>query len=227
MSELTIEQRREQIRIQQEAIAAEEAELRRKEREAEETARAKRHEEKLVAKRAAQEVVIEQIRAAIMVARPSLEFTIDHTAFRTASGEGQYYDYVTITAKTEGDRWSPREVPGAFDITVGDYGDKHRFPSKKDKTNSYDKVAAHLLSRYDISEAKRKRDAVVRNNAEASAPTALALREQFGLHEYGSVSVRPSASAGLVNVKLPELISLTPEKATELLTMLKQVGLIK
>lgn len=244
MTEMTIEQRREELARQQKALQDQEAQLA---QEAREQARlnALNAQQEADRKRAAKfESFLVPIRASIAVIRPSLLFTLDVSNFSVLKEvlieEGQPTERVSVfNERVSIDKRDTYGMGEVFDITFGSYGNKSRFPQKKDGSHSYDKIAVELVKRYD--ENVRKSQEYIRAQSQRSEehralshnePLAKLLREQFNLKEYSytpyNTTVKPSTKEGHVLVYvIPSPMVLTPERAAELLKLLDDNGFIE
>lgn len=232
MSQQTLEQ----IQAAREALNQQEAAIRQAARE--EQARKDEEKRKLVEREKAtrKQMILQAIKDELHILRPNLIFMFTSGDNLEING-GSHRDpvngdtvYMDIRQRyNRHGSYRRDEIPGSYDITVGNYGDKKRFPPKKDNTHSYANVALEIISRYDKVIFGR-RDAEMRaNNKAANMDDATALRSEFNLKEhYGDVQVGPSTSeAGKVWIKIERAMSVTPEQAQVILTKLVELGILK
>lgn len=153
---------------------------------------------------------------------PSLDVLLNNTAVRGI--------YLRFEAERGGSTYRPRAT-GRMRCTVGDYGDRQSFPTKKDGTFSSDKIAQKLLHRVWAA----IREVELNNQKKSNAQAVAELRAKHEIKEYddetvcasyyhrdtwGKTSREMVAPEGKVFVKVGTK-TLTPEQADKLLSFLK------
>lgn len=242
MPELTLQE----IETQRAALAAAESVIRERERAAQaERDRAER-EERYTRERAAEVLAIRAREAlkdpyriavidAMLCLQPHYQIKWENSTMVINGGYNEPNgNQITVEFNQRylpGSRYKSdrNKLDGMFDIIVGCYGDKSRFPAKKDKTHSYDKIAAEIIHRHTkYIRAKRVEADRIRNEM-TNKEDAQAIREEFKLQTYyGPVKCTPSKSeGGKVIIEVEVSKSYTPERAREVLKMLVEAGLLE
>jgi len=148
-------------------------------------------------------------------------------------GERQMYFNIDYDAETScASRWSMGRPTGRMRLCVGDCGARTSYPSRKDGTFSYDKIAMKLRAVM----IHRAGEVVVERAKAANSGIVGALRDKHGLDYYDtrvSTSVymnngtnakrEVAAPEGCVYLDLGKLF-LTHEQADRVLTLLHEMG---
>lgn len=110
-------------------------------------------------------------------------------------------------------------------IVIGGYGDKSSFPQKKNDSFSWDKIALEFWGRIARKMAEQNTRQKIEVASLAGKPIAEEIRKEFELSEYGGTTVNANVNkVGTVQLQVSLNIQLTPERAREILTALKAVG---
>lgn len=115
---------------------------------------------------------------------------------------------------------------GRLYVTVGQFGDRKRFPARKDGTVSADKIAEELITYARGVNYKKAADARQRD----AKPVVEELRATLKVGSYGTdgLSLEPSTSADApVFLKFRFERSVTVERAQEIIAALRSVGLAR
>lgn len=113
---------------------------------------------------------------------------------------------------------------GRMSIVVGDYGDRKRYPQRKDGSHSYGKIAEDLVYYATRKLVTNKLELQRRSNDHA----AQALRQELGMPDYSSAVVASATPDKPIMVDLARLytprLAMTVNDARQLLKVLQQYG---
>lgn len=106
---------------------------------------------------------------------------------------------------------------GTLSVTVGDYGDKSRYPQRKDGSHNYPEIAAKLVRYHDMRMAKvqasKKRD--------SNSQHVKQLTDQFGYHPWNFTATTEESAPVLV--KRPLAFHGTPNEVRRFITEIDKV----
>jgi hypothetical protein len=116
-----------------------------------------------------------------------------------------------------------RKATNRVAIVVGSYGDRQRYPQRKDGNHKYEAIAEYLLGR--LRRLRFEEQANAKRRANASAVSALC--KEFDFREWGPVQASAAPEAPItvhLDRFLLKSLSMTPEAARTLLIALRAAG---
>lgn len=166
----------------------------------------------------------QRIAAAIAELKPEWSTLITPDTFEFKVEGRDMSSYLTFEpeyyAKYGRSHWKPT---GRTSITVGVYGDRQRYPQRKDGNHKYEAIAQYLVGKV----IARQLDEQLQARRQANANAAAAVIQEFSLSTWSVVEPSGNLDAP-VTVDLDRLynrkVNLTADQARALLTALKAAG---
>ena len=107
---------------------------------------------------------------------------------------------------------------GKWSIIIGDFGNKKRFPQKKDGSFSWNKIAEEIKYRLDVEKARQEhKEKIINNNKLVQE-----LKEAYDVHKWDSILEIKETGDFRFKVDNEDL-----GKLAILLSVAKQLGLVK
>lgn len=165
-------------------------------------------------------MTFESINARIAEFKEVLELNLERAGHEVDGNciDGIWIGIEFIPQKNKSIGYHRTSYTGKWSLVIGDYGDKKRFPQRKNGSFSWDKVIKEIQNRIKLEKARIK----MREETKENIDLVNEIKQQYGLSEWNTALNAGDHGSFHFNVWCDDL-----SKLTVLLSLAIQMGIIK